>query len=101
MYVVLNEAGRVLVSSMDSLLPGAVEMAVPEGFDALAQGDWRAENGALVYDPLPEPEPGVDPVEALQAENALLRAQVQALAERGEFVEDCMAELAMLVYGGV
>lgn len=34
----------------------------------------------------------------LQAENALLRAQVQSLAERGEFIEDCIAEMAMQVY---
>lgn len=34
----------------------------------------------------------------LQAENALLRAQVQSLADRGEFIEDCIAEMAMQVY---
>lgn len=39
-----------------------------------------------------------DPLEALQTENTLLRAQVQALADRGEFLEDCIAEMAMVVY---
>ena len=34
----------------------------------------------------------------LLEENALLRAQVQALADRGEFIEDCIAEMAMQVY---
>ncbi len=34
----------------------------------------------------------------LQAENALLRAQIQSLADRGEFIEDCIAEMAMQVY---
>lgn len=32
------------------------------------------------------------------AENELLRAQVQALSDRGEFIEDCIAEMAMQVY---
>lgn len=32
-------------------------------------------------------------------EAALLRAKVQALSERGEFLEECIAEMAMLVYG--
>lgn len=34
----------------------------------------------------------------LQAENELLRAQVQALSDRGEFIEGCIAEMAMQVY---
>lgn len=34
----------------------------------------------------------------LEAENALLKAQVQAVADRNEFVEDCIAEMAMQVY---
>lgn len=36
--------------------------------------------------------------DALEKENVLLRAQVQALCERGEFVEDCLAEMAAAVY---
>lgn len=39
-----------------------------------------------------------DPLEALQEENTLLRAHVKALADRGEFLEDCIAEMAMVVY---
>ena len=34
----------------------------------------------------------------LQAENKLLKAQVQAQSERADFVEDCLAEMASLVY---
>ncbi len=33
-------------------------------------------------------------------ENKLLRAQVQALSDREEFLEDCIAEMAVQVYGG-
>lgn len=43
------------------------------------------------------PEPPKSNAE-LQAENELLRAQVQSLADRGEFIEDCIAEMAMKVY---
>lgn len=43
------------------------------------------------------PEPPKSNAE-LQAENELLRAQVQALSDRGEFIEDCIAEMAMQVY---
>lgn len=34
----------------------------------------------------------------LVEENELLRAQVKALSDRGEFIEDCIAEMAMQVY---
>ena len=37
-------------------------------------------------------------IEALEREKALLAAQVQALCERGEFLEDCLAEMAAEVY---
>lgn len=43
------------------------------------------------------PEP-VKTVDELAAENELLRAQVRALSDRGEFIEDCIAEMAMQVY---
>lgn len=45
------------------------------------------------------PVPAVPKTNAeLEAENVLLKAQVQAIAERSEFVEDCIAEIATEVY---
>ena len=35
----------------------------------------------------------------LEKENVRLKAQVQALTDRGEFMEDCLAEMAAVVYG--
>lgn len=35
---------------------------------------------------------------ALLEENTLLKAQIQAVSDRGEFVEDVIAEMAMQVY---
>lgn len=40
-------------------------------------------------------------VEELQAENKLLKAQLQAQVDRSYFIEDCIAEMAMAVYGEV
>ena len=54
---------------------------------------------------LPEPEPEPDPkptteerVAALEAENKLLMEQVSAQADQAEFYEDCIAEMATVVY---
>lgn len=37
----------------------------------------------------------------IQQENKLLKAQLQAQTERSDFIEDCIAEMAMQVYDGV
>lgn len=37
-------------------------------------------------------------LKTLRAENSLLRAQVQALSDRNEFMEEVIAEMAMQVY---
>lgn len=96
--IIIAGDGRVLSAATgDSAITGAVEV------DTLPDGnihDYRYVDGAYVHDPLPAPPPLPGPVD-LVAENQLLRAQVQALADRGEFVEDCIAEMAMQVYGGV
>lgn len=99
MYVISDANGRI-VGSSDSGLVGATEVATPDGWDTEHQHDWRMEDGVLEHDPLPEPEEAETETERLKAENVLLRAQAQALSDRGEFVEDCIAEMATQVYGG-
>ncbi len=47
---------------------------------------------------LPEPDKPVT-IEDVMQENKLLKAQIQAQGERSDFIEDCMAEMAMQVYG--
>ena len=39
-----------------------------------------------------------DRIAQLESEKKLLTAQVQALSDRNEFMEDCIAEMAALVY---
>lgn len=42
-----------------------------------------------------------EPLEILKDENKLLKAQIQAQQERSDFIEDCIAEMAMEVYKSV
>lgn len=44
----------------------------------------------------PEPEPIVEPT--TPPSNEMLSAQVQAISDRQEFIEDCIAEMAMELY---
>lgn len=54
--------------------------------------------------PEPEPEPEPEPpttderLEKLESENKLLKEQVNAQADQAEFYEDCIAEMATVVY---
>lgn len=77
----------------------------------VAEADFAAEIGALPgYDgaaiggaytpPPPEPEPPTtdERLEKLEAENKLLREQVSAQADQAEFYEECIAEMASIVY---
>ena len=51
--------------------------------------------------PEPEPEPEPTPEErvaALEAENKTLKAQVSAQSDQMDFYEDCIAEMASVVY---
>lgn len=42
-----------------------------------------------------------DENQELKKENTLLKAQIKAQSDRADFVEDCIAEMATQVYGGV
>lgn len=54
---------------------------------------------------LPEPEPEPDPpptteerVATLESENSMLKAKVSAQSDQMDFYEDCIAEMAAVVY---
>lgn len=77
----------------------------------VAEADFAAEIGALPgYDgaaiggaytpPAPEPEPPTtdERLEKLENENKLLREQVSAQADQAEFYEECIAEMAAIIY---
>lgn len=60
--------------------------------------DYVYKDGEWILDPLLPEEPEPSPIDVLQAENKLLKAQVQALSDREEFQDDLIAELAMIAY---
>ena len=78
------------------------EMAV----DAVSSYARRIYSGTtLTYTNKPEPEPEPEPspttedrVSALESENKTLKAQVSAQSEQMDFYEECIAEMASVVY---
>ena len=67
-------------------------------------GAVQSYDGASIgaaYDPPPAPEPAPtteDRVAALESENKTLKAQVSAQSEQMDFYEECIAEMASVVY---
>lgn len=59
----------------------------------------EAYNGEYTVEDNGEPEPVIPPTnDELAAENKLLKQQVSALTEQQSFYEDCIAEMASVVY---
>ena len=71
----------------------AAEIGALPGYEGAAIG------GAYTPPP-PEPEPPTtdERVAALENENAMLKAQVSAQSDQMDFYEDCIAEMAAVVY---
>ena len=67
--------------------------------EALPSYEGAAMGGAYTPPP-PEPEPPTtdERVAKLENENKLLREQVSAQADQAEFYEECIAEMAAIVY---
>ena len=92
MYVKTDDTKRITATSQTFPL-GDGEFDFPEGFDFERQADWLIQDGVLISDPLPEPKSIQDPSDALAAENKLLKAQIQALEARSDFMESRMTEM--------
>jgi hypothetical protein len=115
-----DDAGRVTAINSDAFVSGGGWTAIDEGegdryrhaqnnyllkpltdergvyryklVDGLVAQRTQAEMDAD-FDARPAPEPTAE-----EKERTLLKAQIQALSDRNDFVEDCMAEMAGIVY---
>lgn len=58
---------------------------------------FKSEDGEIYYSPTRETRQQIT-IQNLIKENTLLKAQIKAQSDREEFIEDCIAEMAMQVY---
>ena len=76
-------------------------IVLQDGADPAAHGALQLPEGKWIGDQYTEPStpPTLDDkVAALEAENKLLRAQMSAQSDQLDFYEDCIAEMAAVVY---
>ena len=76
---------------------GFCTLTVQDGAVTALVVDQEALDAYNAEHPDVEPEKPTT-IEDLKKENKLLKAQVQAQTERSDFIEDCIAEMAGVVY---
>lgn len=123
-YVQTDDQGRITAVNSSAFVPAEWGTEIDSGFGDKyhhAQGNYFP-TGIYTEDGIPRyklventaqerteeeiqtdrdaiPAPIVPPTNAeLEAENKMLRAQLQAATDRQDFIEDCIAEMAMQVY---
>jgi len=81
----LNQEGRIGATYDEQYAPedGVVAHDFPEDFDFVKQSEWRIEDEKLIHDPLPKPEPAIDPSQ-----------------QRMDEIEEALCELAEMIVGG-
>ena len=123
-YVQTDEQGRIIAVNSSAFVSAEWGTEIDSGLGDKyhhAQGNYFP-GGVYTYDGIPRyklvegkaqerteeeiqadrdatPDPVIPPTNAeLEAENKMLRAQLQAATDRQDFIEDCIAEMAMVVY---
>ena len=89
-YCIVNADGiieNIIVCESDEV---AAQFGAVASYDGAAIGE--------AYSPPPPLPTTEERVTALEAENKLLKEQVSAQADQAEFYEDCIAEMAAVVY---
>lgn len=87
----------VLYPSNAKDFPGAVPCGdVPVGIADTWDGQDFYRDGEKVVSPLTAAR---QEVQTMQEELPMLKAQIQAISDRNDFIEDCIAEMAAVVYG--
>lgn len=101
-YAILNDDLNIVENITEShiaLEPNWVQ--VPAGINVYIGDNYV---NSMFYDPegnprfSPEVQFSQNRIDELEQDNVLKTAQIQALSDRNDFLEDCIAEMACLVY---
>lgn len=81
------------------------QMAEEKGISEIADGippifadQYTNDDLPVIHEEEPSPPPEPTPIERLEEENKLLKAQNQALSEQADFHEDVLTEIILEMY---
>ena len=92
-------SGKPVEETERPIEPVLSEKTIPYSIENEEIAKAEAYNGEYTIEDDGKPEPVIPPTNAeLAAENKLLKQQVSALTSQQSFYEDCIAEMATVVY---
>lgn len=94
LYILIDEKGCIISSTRERILKEQIEVEMTDETETL---NYKYVDGELV-ELTPEEKSEYYPKQSNISDNELLKAQIQAISERNDFIENCIAEMAMKVY---
>lgn len=94
LYILIDEKGLITSSTRERLLKEQIEVEMTDESETL---NYKYVDGELV-ELTPEEKSEYYPEQSNISDIELLKAQIQAISERNDFIEDCIAEMATEVY---
>lgn len=94
LYILIDEKGLITSSTRERLLKEQIEVEMTDESETL---DYKYIDGELV-ELTPEEKSEYYLEQSNISDIELLKAQIQAISERNDFIEDCIAEMGMEVY---
>lgn len=94
LYILINEKGCIISSTRERILKEQIEVEMTDESETL---NYKYVDGELV-ELTPEEKSEYYPEQSNISDIKLLKAQIQAISDRNDFIEDCISEMAMEVY---
>lgn len=94
LYILIDEKGLITSSTRERILKEQIEVEMTDESETL---NYKYVDGELV-ELTPEEKSEYYPEQSNISDIELLKAQIQAISERNDFIEDCIGEMATEVY---
>lgn len=94
LYILTDENGYIISSTRERILKEQIEVELSDESETL---NYKYMDGELI-ELTPEEKSEYYPEQSNISDIELLKAQIQAISDRNDFIEDCIAEMAMEVY---
>lgn len=94
LYILIDEKGCIISSTRERILKEQIEVEMTDESETL---NYKYVDGELV-ELTPEEKSEYYPEQSNISDIELLKAKIQAISDRNDFIEDCIAEMTMEVY---
>ena len=98
--IAVNENGVVTSASIGGYIPDGIDVDhIPQEVMS-CPSKWLYKDGNFEENPdyVPPEEEVVPTLEEFAQENKLMKSQIEAQSEQMDFYEDCIAEMASVIY---